>query len=113
MDDDTRRGCLAFLPLKLALPLADIVDERDAQIHKWGEQHNSDGTGSHTFVAEAKFRRDRCEAAFSAGKGTWKDILLEEVWEAMAERNPAKLRAELIQVAAVAVSWVEDLDSRQ
>lgn len=42
----------------------------------------------------------------------WDGILLEEVYEALAESDPAKLRAELIQVAAVAVAWVQAIDRR-
>jgi len=42
----------------------------------------------------------------------WCSILTEEFAEAMAETDRAKLRAELVQVAAAAVAWIEDLDSR-
>jgi hypothetical protein len=42
----------------------------------------------------------------------WVDILEEEVAEAAAESDPAKLRAELVQVAAVAVAWIEAIDRR-
>jgi hypothetical protein len=37
---------------------------------------------------------------------------LEEVFEAFAESSPDALRKELTQVAAVAVAWIEDIDSR-
>jgi hypothetical protein len=40
-------------------------------------------------------------------------VLDEEVWEAFAESDPAKLRAELVQVAAVAFRWIEALDARK
>lgn len=40
-------------------------------------------------------------------------ILLEEVYEALAETDADKLRAELIQAAAVCVAIVEDLDRKQ
>ncbi len=39
-------------------------------------------------------------------------ILLEEVHEALAEDDPTRLRAELLQVAAVAVCWVEAIEQR-
>lgn len=42
----------------------------------------------------------------------WRTILAEEVYEAFAETDPARLRHELVQVAAVAAAWVEDIDSR-
>ena len=39
-------------------------------------------------------------------------LVREEVAEAFAESDPARLREELIQVAALAVSWVEKIDAR-
>jgi hypothetical protein len=39
-------------------------------------------------------------------------ILREEVYEAFAEEDPAALRTELIQVAAVAATWVDAIDRR-
>lgn len=50
---------------------------------------------------------------FKAGRGTWRDILAEEFNEALAESDPDRLRAELVQVAAVAVNWVEAIDRRE
>lgn len=49
-----------------------------------------------------------------AGTGSvaWLDILLEEVAEAFAESDPAALRAELLQVAAVAIRWIVAIDHR-
>jgi hypothetical protein len=44
---------------------------------------------------------------------TWRDILLEEVYEAFAETDSDRLREELIQVAAVALSWVDAIDRRK
>lgn len=46
---------------------------------------------------------------------TWQTILSEEVGEAAKEvldRNFDKLEAELIQCAAVALAWLEDLRAR-
>lgn len=42
---------------------------------------------------------------------TWWHILREEVFEAAAESDPAALRAELVQVAAVAVKMIDALDA--
>jgi hypothetical protein len=39
-------------------------------------------------------------------------VLNEEVAEAFAESDPAKLRAELLQVAAVCAAWIYDIDTR-
>lgn len=78
--------------------LVEVLHERGRQKEKWGEQNNSDFE--------------------------WTSILSEEVGEAAKEVNdlnftsvadPAaeeRLRAELVQVAAVAVAWVECIDRR-
>jgi len=47
---------------------------------------------------------------------TWSHILSEEhseAVEAAVRGNTSALREELIQVAAVAMAWVEDLDRRE
>ncbi len=92
--------------------LNEVCAERDRQDAKWGEQNHPDGTGIIPFITrcEADIAREECEAAFAEGRGTYKHILVEEVYEAFAESDKAKLRTELIQVAAVAVAWVEKLD---
>ena len=105
--------------------LVDIVAERHRQDAKWGRQDHPDGTGpneywlgglgiSHDLDAQelARLLRRRCQQRFAEGKGTWADISLEEFAEALAEDGPVKLRAELIQKAAVAVAWVEAIDRR-
>lgn len=51
--------------------------------------------------------------AADGGRHTRADILFEEFVEALAEDDPAKLRGELIQVAAMAVDWIADIDARQ
>lgn len=68
--------------------LHQLECERDFQDRKWGEQnHHND---------------------------YWNGIIMEEVGEAakvVIERGDIKeLRAELMQVAAVAVCWIECLD---
>lgn len=98
---------LAELPV-----FRDIVEERAAQDARWGEQNHPDGTSSEMWGPNAKLWRFRCDGAAKAGDVTWKHILLEEVYEALAESDPAKLREELIQVAAVAAAWVEAIDRR-
>lgn len=54
---------------------------------------------------------------FQRGQGTWGHILVEEVAEAIEAAvigAPHRdLRAELIQVAAVALRWVDAIDERE
>jgi hypothetical protein len=94
----------------VSLVLADVAAERARQDDKWGEQDHPDGTGA--FKPEADAARERCERLFASGHPMWWPILLEEVYEALAEEAPIKLREELIPVAAVAVAWVEAIDRR-
>ena len=46
------------------------------------------------------------------GKPTWLHLVLEEVAEAFQEASPTRLREELVQVAGLAVSWIEKIDAR-
>ena len=89
--------------------LGKVADERRRQPAKWGEQNHPNGTGEE-FAAQADIARAACEFAFATGEGTWAHILSEEFFEALAEADPVKLREELVQVAAVATSWVECID---
>lgn len=91
----------------------EVHHERQNQHAKWGEQNHPDGTGAPADVAQAQAMRDRCDQSHANGTGTWADILVEEVAEALAESDPAALRTELVQVAAVAVAWVEAIDRRE
>ncbi|WEU67386.1 hypothetical protein [Xanthomonas phage JGB6] len=95
--------------------LPEILRERDRQDAKFGPQdHPSFDEVPHAEKlareVAADAARDACAEAFSAGRGTWQNVLLEEVYEAMAEvDDDTKLEEELIQIAAVAVAWVESL----
>lgn len=93
--------------------LAEVYDERVAQETKWGEQNHPDGTGLPEDRQHADMARHLCEVAFASGNGSWRHILAEEVCEAFAESDPARLREELVQVAAVAAAWVEAIDRRE
>lgn len=90
--------------------LADVVDERIAQDLKFGTQDLPNGTDSGSFGPIADAHRAECDAAFAAGCGTFRHVFLEEVFEAMAESDPVKLRAELVQATAVGVKWIEAID---
>ncbi|MFF8910196.1 hypothetical protein [Streptomyces olivaceoviridis] len=105
-----------------AVVLAEVAYERARQDQRWGEQNHPDGTGPRVpalvgalcYADEAADRaRLACQSAARSGKTTWRLVLGEEVLEALAEDDPAKLRSELLQVAAVAVAWVEAIDRRQ
>lgn len=98
-------------PMTTAVVLRDIGDERDRQNQKFPDQQIPDGT-SVELTGVANYARAACELAARQGKVTWRDVLAEEVSEAFAEEDLTRLRKELIQVAAVAGRWVEDIDRR-
>ncbi|HEX2312854.1 MAG TPA: NUDIX domain-containing protein [Thermomonospora sp.] len=70
-----------------------------------------DGTGP-DYEERAQEAKREVAAAASAGGLTWRHVLAEEFWEALAECDPERLRTELVQTAAVAVQWVQSLDRR-
>src|ERR1043165_159487 len=92
--------------------LDEVAAEGRAIDAKWGEQNHPDGTGYWPREFEVEAAREECKAAAKYGYLTWRHVLREEVAEAFAETDPAAIRAELIQVAAVAVAWVEAIDRR-
>lgn len=72
--------------------LAEVSAERDRQDSKWGGIPGTDRRDDHTYAA----------------------VLGEEVGEcckAWLERDVQGLREELIQAAAVAIAWVEEIDN--
>lgn len=103
--------------------LRDVLAERGRQDARWGRQDHPQGTGPQTYPMDPLYWDPTNTGAWLAelfkttaviraqqGRLTWRDILLEEVFEALAEDGPEKLRAELVQVAAVAVAMIESLD---
>lgn len=95
---------------KTAAVLAEIAAERDRQDARFGEQNHPNGTGG----IQSRQLRDEaqktCDAATERGTLTWLHISDEEHCEALAESDPVRLRAELVQDAAVKVAWIEALD---
>ena len=104
--------------------LAEVQAERARQFAEYGTNEDlADGTGEHirwalpvsdkrAGVIEEHFRWDYETYEKTQGTVTWMHLVREELAEAFAETDPAKLRAEVLQVAALCVSWVEKLDSR-
>jgi hypothetical protein len=99
--------------------LHEILRERDAQDRRWGQQNHPDvrpGTSGREYRSwyenEAWQYKTANDERVQSGHVAWDYILLEEVFEALAEEDPARLREELIQVAAVACAWVEAIDRR-
>ncbi len=92
----------------------DLHAERQLQLARFGDQRHPDGTGRLGYAQKATTARFACQtsAVDEEGGPRWSLVLLEEVYEALAETNQAQLRAELVQVAAVCAAWVWDIDQR-
>lgn len=90
--------------------LKGVNEELNRQNELWGEQNHSDGTGDEWWTISAGVQRDSNDENDEVGALTWRGILLEEVYEALAESNRQSLREELMQVAAVALQWAEAID---
>lgn len=89
--------------------------ERLRQIEKWGNQNGKrkDGTGDPFFLNWAnEYKRQNDEREAAGKPGVWSKILLEEVFEGLAEATGPDLVKELIQAGAVITAWLEDLAFR-
>ena len=103
----------------------EIMQERDRQDKKWGEQN-------HPSVDQVLFNRgasaDRMcdeyeiptevrakallEMRMQRGALTFAHIAVEELSEVVAASNDVDRREELVQLAAVAIQWIEAIDRR-
>lgn len=105
--------------------LEEVAAERARQDAKWGVQNHPDdhddswwfGRTDHDAASrrcqEYEIPTDVRAKFLCRSIGTWPAILVEEVAEAVSAIGAdAALRAELVQVAAVAVAWVEAIDRR-
>lgn len=109
--------------------LADVRAERTRQFATYGTNADlEDGTGPYerwlegvgmnVFPATAVKMEAGLRKAYEAyekehGAPTWRHLVLEEVAEVFAENDATELRKELVQVAALAVSWIEKIDARE
>lgn len=107
--------------------LAEIEQERKRQDKKWGEQNHPSldqvlltrkgGCDGVRMCEEYEIPSEHrakflCENSFNNKEGTFAHIAVEEMSEAIAALDDAKVREELIQLAAVCVSWIGAIDRR-
>lgn len=107
----------------------EVTNERVRQDKKWGEQNHPDRMPEDVVIAAAQLSTEplpdntrflgmlanvrRINDALNAqGKASWDYILLEEVLEALTAETEEERRAELVQVTAVGMAWIEALDRR-
>lgn len=121
-DDEESFICLT------ELVASHLSAERARQFTVYGTNNdNENGTGPnvrwipsipppHTSGAALQIEkacRDEYEMTESVGDTvTWMQLVREEVAEAFAEEDPSRLAQELLQVAALCVSWIETIIER-
>ena len=94
--------------------MREVQTERKRQEQLWGEQHHPNGTAANKeMIAIAKEAREITQLNVASNELTWRDILFEEVCEVFAEKYDGDVRRELVEVIAVSVAWIEDIDSRR
>lgn len=97
-----------------------MAQERSNQDAKWGPQSydlvpSSKGhawTKQGDYIGEANRYKSINDRRAANGTLAWDTILLEEVFEALGERDIEKQIEELVQTAAVAVAIAEDLRAK-
>lgn len=109
--------------------LEKVFEERNRQVQRYGHNDDkTDGTGPGvqwlgnmmdrnadypTAEEIEKIFREDYEASGGDNEVTWMELVREEVAEAFAESDPDRLEEELIQVAALCVSWIETIQKRR
>lgn len=110
----------------LAGVLQAVAQRRVEQVQRYGHNDDlQDGTGPQVrwlrgtlahrpaHLIETELRAEYVKYERDHGNPTWMHLVREEVAEAFTEDDPAKLEDELLDVAALCVSWVETLRRRQ
>jgi len=99
-----------------------VLEERKRQEARYGAAHatleHGSGpetrwlgpyTGAPASEIQEELRRDYEDWEDEVGHPTWLHLVREEVAEAFEEDDPRRLKEELVQVAALCVSWAERL----
>lgn len=90
-----------------------VQQERERQLVKWGDQSHPMGGSAAEYALMATAYRTLCDDAAEHGEETWVHILLEEVYEAAAEDDLDAFEGEIVQVAAVCLSILEDIKRKR
>jgi hypothetical protein len=97
---------------RMAGAFCALMVERRAQEHAWPGEELLDGTGDDNARELAAIVKRWVDGLNGTPNNTFAHVLVEEVMEALAEKDLDALRKEVVQVGAVAVKWIEDIDRR-
>lgn len=84
-----------------------VAEERRRQVERWGS-HRRLPIGDADLALVARALEDLARDQLDWGRVSFAAILAEEVGEALREQDPARIRAELVQVAAVCIAALEE-----
>lgn len=93
----------------------EIIAERARQDAKWGEQNHesvSDNFARYSGLPSERDTKTWVEYHAKIGDITFAHIAYEEFVEVAAAPDDVARRAELVQLAAVCVQWIEAIDRR-
>lgn len=108
--------------------LSRVRAELEAQDEKWGETDHPAFTGPKAVDRSEYFDKGMRDAynrelndvrhandiaKFTGGEIGWDTILREEVLESLTAETTADMKKELIQVAATALAWLEDIERQE
>lgn len=96
--------------LGIKYSLEAVINEVEYQVLLWGFQSHPSGASKEEFERLAAAAKLAADFAAGAGTLTWYEILREEFYEAFAEDDNALIVDELIQVCAVCLSIIRDLE---
>lgn len=100
--------------------LYEILEERKNQHDKWGEQNHPLIYGDQKNVNRIMWMYKKLAQSQKYANDhkkidepiSWLEIIYEEFCEIFAELDPEKQRAELVQMVAVGVQIIENIDRR-
>jgi hypothetical protein len=87
-----------------------VIAEYERAREKHGPFNYPFGTGSDALWTITEQVRALVDAKENVGTLTCSEVLLEETLEVLSEKDPAALKAELIQVASVALAWASRIE---
>lgn len=88
-----------------------VSAERSRQERLYKDQNDSIELGfGFQYVQIAKEFKNISKSKKRKGTATWDIVLLEEVYESLAETDPAKITEELIQVMAVCAAVISKVN---
>jgi hypothetical protein len=100
-----------------AAPRSPVLDQVEAERREHGEAdypdaHRTEDLHGELGLTDAEDAADFVEALIAHDELSWSALLVHRLAEVVDAADPAARRAELVQLAALAVAWAEAIDKR-